>query len=119
MATFSLAELLPNKWRHIAVVIADIAVFFAVILAPVTARYGFEFGTWAWNFWALAIFQGLSFLGLLCLYFPPTHPYDCSMHLYVDFADNLTATESHILRLSSHWTTLVSRTESLGNVDLL
>lgn len=89
MAAFSLAELLPNKWRHIAVVIADLAVFFAVIIAPVTARYGFEFGTWAWNFWALAIFQGLSFVGLLCLYFPPKHPYDDSMHLTdVNLADH-------------------------------
>ena len=75
MAAFSLPELLPNKWRHIGVVIADIAVFVAVIIAPVTARYGFEWDTWEWKFWALAVAQGLSFLGLLLLYFPPYHPY--------------------------------------------
>lgn len=108
MAAFSLAELLPNKWRHIAVVIADITVFFAVIIAPVTARYGFEFGTWAWNFWALAICQGLSFVGLLCLYFPPKHPYDYSISLFVNLSDNSIAMDSRISRLSSHWTTLVS-----------
>lgn len=75
MAAFSLPELLPNKWRHIGVVIADFTVYIAVIVAPVTARYGFQFGKWEWNFWAVAIFQGLSFLGLLFLYHPPKHPY--------------------------------------------
>ena len=74
MAAFALPELLPNKWRHIGVVIADFTVYIAVILAPVTARYGYEFGMWYWNFGAVAIFQGLSFFGLLFLYFPPAHP---------------------------------------------
>lgn len=75
MAAFALPELLPNKWRHIGVVIADFTVYIAVIVAPVTARYGYEFGTWEWNFWGIAIFQGLSCLGLLFLYHPPKHPY--------------------------------------------
>ncbi|KAJ5958950.1 uncharacterized protein N7479_006100 [Penicillium vulpinum] len=74
MAAFALPELLPNKWRHIGVVIADFTVYIAVIVAPVTARYGYELGTWAWNFWGVAIFQGLSFSGLLFLYHPPRHP---------------------------------------------
>ncbi|KAJ5105060.1 hypothetical protein NUU61_002407 [Penicillium alfredii] len=74
MAAFALPELLPNKWRHIAVVIADFTVYIAVIVAPVTARYGYEMGSWAWNFWGVAIFQCLSFLGLLFLYHPPKHP---------------------------------------------
>jgi hypothetical protein len=75
MAAFALPELLPNKWRHIGVVIADLTVYVAVIVAPVTARYGYELGTWTWNFWGIAIFQGLSFIGLLLLYHPPKHPY--------------------------------------------
>ncbi|KAL4938766.1 hypothetical protein BDV06DRAFT_231538 [Aspergillus oleicola] len=75
MAAFALPELLPNKWRHIGVVIADFTVYIAVIVAPVTARFGYEFGTWEWNFWGIAIFQGLSFVGLLLLYHPPKHPY--------------------------------------------
>ncbi|KAJ5874568.1 uncharacterized protein N7529_002998 [Penicillium soppii] len=74
MAAFALPELLPNKWRHIGVVIADFTVYVAVIVAPVTARYGYELGNWAWNFWGVAIFQGLSFFGLLFLYYPPKHP---------------------------------------------
>ena len=75
MAVFALPELLPNKWRHIGVVIADLTVYIAVIVAPVTARYGYELGNWEWNFWGIAIFQGLSFIGLLLLYHPPKHPY--------------------------------------------
>lgn len=63
MAAFSLGELLPNKWRHIGVVLADVATFTAVIVAPVSARYGIYYGTWRWNFYAAAICQFLSFLG--------------------------------------------------------
>ncbi|KAL2014360.1 hypothetical protein VTN00DRAFT_1885 [Thermoascus crustaceus] len=74
MAAFALPELLPSKWRHIGVVIADFTVYIAVIVAPVTARYGYEFRTWTWNFWAVAICQFISFLGLLFFYFPPAHP---------------------------------------------
>jgi MFS family permease len=76
MAAFALSELLPNKWRHIGVVLADAAVLVAVILAPVSARYGWQYGTWQWNFYTGAILQGLSFIGLLSLYFPPAHPYN-------------------------------------------
>ena len=76
MAAFALSELLPNKWRHIGVVLADAAVLVAVILAPVSARYGWEYGTWKWNFYTGAILQGLSFIGLFTLYFPPAHPYN-------------------------------------------
>jgi len=76
MAAFALSELLPNKWRHIGVVIADATTLMSVILAPVTGRFGFENGTWRWNFWGAAICQFLSFLGLFFLYFPPAHPYD-------------------------------------------
>jgi MFS family permease len=74
MAAFSLSELLPNKWRHIGVVLADASTVIAVTVAPVSARFGIETNTWRWNFYAAAIFQFLSFLGLLFMYFPPAHP---------------------------------------------
>jgi MFS family permease len=74
MAAFALSELLPNKWRHIGVVITNSTTLLAVILAPVTARYGYETGGWKWNFWAAAIAQFVAFLGLLFLYYPPAHP---------------------------------------------
>lgn len=46
MAAFSLPELLPNKWRHIGVVFADLIVYVTVIVAPVTARFAYQFGNW-------------------------------------------------------------------------
>lgn len=103
MAAFALPELLPNKWRHIGVVIADFTVYIAVIVAPVTARYGYEFGTWAWNFWAVAIFQGLSFLGLLFLYHPPKHPYVALTNTSTNLLANtyIPALESPTSELSS------------------
>lgn len=38
IAAFALPELLPNKWRHIGVVIADAGIYFDVIAGPVVAR---------------------------------------------------------------------------------
>jgi hypothetical protein len=38
LAAFAAPELLPNKWRHFAVVIADAMVLFSVIVGPPTAR---------------------------------------------------------------------------------
>lgn len=39
LAAFALPELLPNKWRHIAIVIADMGVYFAVLVGPVAGRF--------------------------------------------------------------------------------
>lgn len=44
MAAFSLPELLPNKWRHFAVVMADAGIFFDVIVGPVAARIALKHG---------------------------------------------------------------------------
>ncbi|KAF4539028.1 Transmembrane efflux protein [Lasiodiplodia theobromae] len=74
MAAFALPELLPNKWRHIGIIIADGTVYFTILIAPITARYSYEFNNWEWNLYAPGIFQFISFLGLLFLYFPPAHP---------------------------------------------
>ncbi len=38
LAAFALPELLPNKWRHWAVCLADGMIFFTVIVGPVTSR---------------------------------------------------------------------------------
>ena len=44
LATFAIPELLPNKWRHVGVVIADGVAFFNVIAGPVTARIAIRHG---------------------------------------------------------------------------
>lgn len=44
LATFTLPELLPNKWRHIGVIFADGLAFFEVIAGPVLARIAIKHG---------------------------------------------------------------------------
>ena len=44
LAAFAIPELLPNRWRHIGVVIADGVTFFDVIGGPVTARVAIAHG---------------------------------------------------------------------------
>ena len=44
LAAFAIPELLPNRWRHIGVVIADGVAFFTVIAGPVTARIAIGHG---------------------------------------------------------------------------
>lgn len=55
-------------------VLADWVTYLSIVLSPVTGRFGFESNTWRWNFYACAILQFFSFLGLYFLYFPPAHP---------------------------------------------
>jgi hypothetical protein len=43
LAAFAIPELLPNKWRHIAVVIADAVVLFAVVVGPVAGRFAIQY----------------------------------------------------------------------------
>jgi MFS family permease len=44
LAAFALPELLPNKWRHFAVVISDAVVIFTVLIGPVAARVAIAHG---------------------------------------------------------------------------
>ncbi|RFU27599.1 hypothetical protein B7463_g8721, partial [Scytalidium lignicola] len=89
MACFALPELLPNKWRHIGIVLADLSIFVAVTIAPITARYGWVQHTWQWNFYPAAIAQGLAFVALYLLYFPPAHPYNIDPRQLVKELDYL------------------------------
>ncbi|KAI1620443.1 fungal trichothecene efflux pump [Exophiala viscosa] len=75
LAAFALPELLPNKWRHFAVVMADGLIFFDVIVGPVAARVAIRHGSaWRWGYWGTAIIIAISFVILLFAYFPPKHP---------------------------------------------
>lgn len=74
MAAFGLPELLPNKWRHFAVVLADAGIYFDVIAGPVTARIALKHDAWRWGYWGLTVAQGISFIILAAFYFPPKHP---------------------------------------------
>ncbi|CAK7224043.1 hypothetical protein SCUCBS95973_005386 [Sporothrix curviconia] len=76
LAAFALPELLPNKWRHIAIVIADVFVLFSAVVGPVAGRFAVSNSTtsWRWLFYGPAIAAALSFAGLFLYYFPPAHP---------------------------------------------
>lgn len=75
LAAFALPELLPNKWRPAAVVLADFGVFFAVVVGPVAGRFAIQHGeAWRWLFYAPAIAVATSFVGLYLYYYPPKHP---------------------------------------------
>ncbi|KAH8902476.1 MFS general substrate transporter [Coniochaeta sp. PMI_546] len=75
LAAFALPELLPNKWRHIAIVIADIGVLFDVVVGPVVGRFAAVDGdSWRWLFYAPIICVVPSFIGLYLYYYPPAHP---------------------------------------------
>ncbi|KAL2756548.1 hypothetical protein ACRALDRAFT_1031152 [Sodiomyces alcalophilus JCM 7366] len=75
LAAFALPELLPNKWRHSAIVLADIGVYFSVVVGPVAGRFSVVNGdAWRWLFYGPAIAVVFSFTGLFFYYFPPRHP---------------------------------------------
>ncbi|EXJ89763.1 hypothetical protein A1O3_02830 [Capronia epimyces CBS 606.96] len=75
LTTFAIPELLPNKWRHIGVVIADGVAFFNVIAGPVTARIAIRHGdAWRWGYWAMVITMVIVFAILFLYYYPPKHP---------------------------------------------
>ncbi|KAF9888265.1 hypothetical protein FE257_008834 [Aspergillus nanangensis] len=75
LAAFALPELLPNKWRAWAIVLADIGVLFAVVVSPIAGRFAIvQPGAWRWLFYAPAIAVVLSIIGLALYYYPPKHP---------------------------------------------
>ncbi|KXL47944.1 hypothetical protein M433DRAFT_76769 [Acidomyces richmondensis BFW] len=75
LAAFALPELLPNKWRPAAVVLADIGVYFAVVVGPVAGRFSIQRGdAWRWLFYSPAIAVFISFWLLAFFYYPPKHP---------------------------------------------
>lgn len=75
LAAFALPELLPNKWRHIAIVIADAGVYFSIVIGPVVGRFAIRHGeNWRWLLYGPAIVAFVSFSLLVWLYFPPRHP---------------------------------------------
>ncbi|ORY15339.1 fungal trichothecene efflux pump-domain-containing protein [Clohesyomyces aquaticus] len=75
LAAFALPELLPNKWRAAAIVLADAGAYFAVVAGPVAGRFAGDNGDlWRWLFYAPAVCVFFSFLGLYFYYHPPKHP---------------------------------------------
>lgn len=66
---------MPNKYRHIGIVISDGFVFVAVVIGPIAGRYVVDTGSnWKYIYHGGFIAQVISGVGLSMLYFPPRHP---------------------------------------------
>lgn len=75
LAVFAIPELLPNKWRHIGVAIADTSIMFDVIMGPSVTRFvTTSRTTWRWVFYANAITNATTGVLLFLFYYPPKHP---------------------------------------------
>ncbi|KFH43588.1 putative MFS-type transporter-like protein [Hapsidospora chrysogenum ATCC 11550] len=76
MAMCSIPELMPNKYRHIGICIADGVVFIIVVIGPIVGRYAIDAGgrDWQYVFWVGFILQFITLGGVIWLYHPPKHP---------------------------------------------
>lgn len=76
VALIAAPELLPNKWRHIGVCLADAFIYIEVIIGPVAGRYAIlqDDNTWQYVYWAGFIEAAIAFIGLFVFYKPPKHP---------------------------------------------
>jgi MFS family permease len=63
-------ELMPNKYRHIGVVLADFFVYVMIIIGPVVGRFAIlrDDDTWQWLYWAGFILAIVTDIGLFFLY---------------------------------------------------
>lgn len=77
MVAFAGPELLPNKWRPTAVVIADSFCLIASVIGPVVGRAAIRNNSttgWPWLFYGSTIVNGFVAVALYFTYFPPKHP---------------------------------------------
>jgi MFS family permease len=75
MAMCSIPELLPNKFRHVGVVLSDGFVFVIVVIGPIVGRYAVESGNdWKFIYWGGFVAQFVSLASLFVWYHPPQHP---------------------------------------------
>ena len=70
VALIAVPELIPNKYRHIGVVLADAVVYLFIILGPIVGRLVVIKGndTWRWVYWVGFILQALTGVGLTVFY---------------------------------------------------
>ena len=70
VALIACPELLPNKFRHIGVVLADAFVLIMIPIGPVAARTALNAGgdTWKFIYWAGFVISTIAFVGLAFLY---------------------------------------------------
>ncbi|KAF2801809.1 MFS general substrate transporter [Mytilinidion resinicola] len=76
VALIAVPELIPNKYRHIGVVLADGFVYVMIIIGPVVGRYAIirSDHRWQYVYWGGFVFTMVAFTGLFIFYQPPKHP---------------------------------------------
>lgn len=70
VALIACPELLPNRYRHIGVVLADGFVYLMIIIGPVVGRAAIihDDDRWKYIYWAGFIISCIAFFGLLFFY---------------------------------------------------
>jgi MFS family permease len=63
-------ELMPNKYRHIGVILADLFVYIMIVIGPVVGRFAILSADdrWQWLYWAGFISCIVTIIGLFFLY---------------------------------------------------
>ena len=108
LATFAIPELLPNKWRHIGVVIADGVAFFEVIAGPVTSRIAISHGDAVSDIPLILAHQLIrdSGAGVTGPWLYPSLSLSSFSHCYISLQSTREAFRG--AKLSDIWTTLAS-----------
>jgi hypothetical protein len=70
IALIAVPELIPNKWRHIGVVLADGFVYIMIVIGPVVGRFAIRGGgeDWRWLYWAGFIGEAICTIGMVVFY---------------------------------------------------
>lgn len=70
IALIAVPELIPNRYRHIGVVLADAVVYIMIVIGPIASRYAIIHPGDAWRFlyWAGFIVEVIATVGLFFLY---------------------------------------------------
>lgn len=70
IALVAVPELLPNRYRHIGVVLADSIVYIMIVIGPIAGRYAVlhEDERWRYLYWAGFIVEAGATAGLFFLY---------------------------------------------------
>lgn len=83
MVAFAAPELLPNKWRHAAVVAADTFAIISGLIGPVVGRVATRNASstaWTWLLFTPTIINSSVAVILFFFYFPPKHPRGLSFY---------------------------------------
>ncbi len=83
LGLISVPELLPNKYRHIGIVLSDGVLFPILVCAPIIGNYAIKDPTsrnWTYIYYGHFAAMVLTFVAVFFLYVPPKHPRGVAWH---------------------------------------